>query len=122
MDHGAMVVVIGTLVLFVHTLMASQHVNGTNDYMLLELLSDESVVQKTTQIILSTTALFDNCLSFSVLHVSDELRWWVKPRSTTWFSHFLMTVYDGSQWIDHFRMSKETVFEICNKLRPYIQW
>jgi hypothetical protein len=48
--------------------------NGVDDYMLLELLSDESVVCKPMQVILSTAVLFDYRLSFSVLHVSDELR------------------------------------------------
>lgn len=32
-----------------------------------------------------------------------------------------MIVYDGPHWVDHFRISKETMFEICNKLQPYIE-
>jgi hypothetical protein len=116
-----MVVAIGTLVFFVQALMVGSHTNVADNYMLLKLITNDDVVQKTTQVIISIAALFDYRLSFSCLHVSDALWWWVKPRSTTWFSHFLMTVYDGPRWIDHFRMSKEIVFETCNKLRPYIE-
>lgn len=32
-----------------------------------------------------------------------------------------MTVYEPKRSIEHFRMSKDTVFDICNKVRPYIQ-
>jgi hypothetical protein len=92
MDSATMIVAFGMLVFFVEAMMAGLNVNGGDDYMLLELLSDDIVVQKTTQVIILTEALFDYRLSFSVWHVSDALLWWVKPRLTTWFSHFVMTV------------------------------
>jgi hypothetical protein len=38
-----------------------------------------------------------------------------------WFSDFLVTQYDRQRWIQHFRMSKESVFELCTALRPHIE-
>ena len=32
----------------------------------------------------------------------DKLGFWVKTRSTTWFSQFLMREYDDSRWIENF--------------------
>lgn len=37
---------------------------------------------------------------FSVL--DEDLGYWVKPRSTTWFSRFLLNQYDNEQWITMF--------------------
>jgi hypothetical protein len=71
--------------------------------------------------LISTTALFDSKLSSSLFHLSDELRWWMKPRSMAWFSDFLVRQYDRQRWIQHFRMSKESMFDLCSTLRPYIE-
>jgi hypothetical protein len=49
------------------------------------------------------------------------LRYWVKPRSTTWFSQFLMFLYDDSRWIEFFRMDKATIADMCYELRVHIE-
>jgi hypothetical protein len=51
---------------------------------------------------------------------NDKLRWYVKPRSLTWFVDFLMTEYDIWRWIELFRMSKESLLDMCAHLRPLI--
>jgi hypothetical protein len=58
---------------------------------------------------ISTAALFDYRLFAGLICFDDELRYWVKPRSTTWFSQFLMSLYEDSRWIEFFRMDKATV-------------
>lgn len=49
-----------------------------------------------------------------------DLGYWVLPRSTTWFSHFLLTEYDDCRWVENFRMSKASIFSIANMLAPLI--
>jgi len=51
----------------------------------------------------------------------DEISYWVKPRSTTWFSRFLLEQYDDSRWLSMFRMTKSIVFSLANLLAPIVQ-
>lgn len=47
---------------------------------------------------------------FTVLAgLEEDLGFWVKPRSTTWFATFLLHEYDDERWIQMFRMSKCSV-------------
>ena len=55
------------------------------------------------------------CLDYPL---TDELSYWVKPRSTTWFSHFLLEQYDNSRWLSMFRMTKDSVFSLAELLKP----
>ena len=45
----------------------------------------------------------------------------MKLRSTTWFSWFVIEEYDNDRWSSMFRMTKASVFELSNQLRPLIQ-
>jgi hypothetical protein len=45
----------------------------------------------------------------------------VKPRSTTWFSHFLLEQYDDQGWVQMFRMTKPAVSILADLLRPHIK-
>ena len=45
----------------------------------------------------------------------------MKPRSTTWFSWFVIEEYDDDQWSSLFRMTKASVLELSHQLRPFIQ-
>lgn len=47
---------------------------------------------------------FRLCTVFGSL--DDDLGFWVKPRSTTWFSRFLLEEYGDDRWIQPFRMTK----------------
>lgn len=51
----------------------------------------------------------------------DEMRYWVKPRSTTWFSRFLVEQYNNTRWISMFRMTKPAVFALSDLLRPHVE-
>jgi hypothetical protein len=44
----------------------------------------------------------------------EELGYWVKPRSTTWFSRFLLKEYGQDRWITMFRMTKPAVIALSD--------
>ena len=62
---------------------------------------------------------FRLCTSFNVF--DDDLGFWVKPHSTTWFSRFLLSEYDDTRWVQMFRLTKPTVFALADLLRPSIR-
>jgi hypothetical protein len=70
---------------------------------------------------ISTLALYDYRLCTGLICFEDNLRYWVKPRSTTWFSQFLMSIYDDSRWIEFFRMDKGSVADMCYRMRRQIE-
>jgi len=50
----------------------------------------------------------------------DDLGDWVNPKSTTWFSRFILTKFDENCWVENFRMTKATLFGIVKKLRSLL--
>jgi hypothetical protein len=62
---------------------------------------------------------FRLCNVFSLF--DQELGFWVKPRSTTWFSKFLFGHYDDDKWIQMFRMTKVVVFSLPDLLQPHVE-
>lgn len=50
-----------------------------------------------------------------------DLGWWVLPRSTTWFSRFVMYEFDDERWIKNFRMPKGVVLCFVAVLSPHVQ-
>jgi hypothetical protein len=70
--------------------------------------------QFNSQILLTSVPLHDYKMSCCLLGLGDELGHWVKPQSTTWFNHFLLTKYENNRCIEHFWMSKDTLMDICN--------
>ena len=70
---------------------------------------------------ISIAALYSFQLWNNLLLLDHELGYWVKPRSTTWFSRFVVEEYDDARWSSLFRMTKSSVFELSNQLRPLIQ-
>jgi hypothetical protein len=41
---------------------------------------------------------------------NKDLGDWVKVRSTTWYSQFHVTKYNDSNWMEHFKVSRDFVF------------
>jgi hypothetical protein len=69
-----------------------------------------------------TTAALHNFRMYNVFSFfNEDLGYWVKPRSTIWFSRFLLEQYSEDRWIQMFRMSKRAVFALTDLLRPHIQ-
>jgi hypothetical protein len=50
----------------------------------------------------------------------EDFGFWVKPRSTAWFSRFMVDQYDNEHWIQHSRMTKVVVFRLAAMLSPHI--
>jgi hypothetical protein len=68
----------------------------------------------------TSAALHHFCLCIVFSLFDQELGFWVKPRSTTWFSKFLLGHYDN-RWIQMFRMTKVAVFSLSDLLRPHVE-
>jgi hypothetical protein len=61
-----------------------------------------------------------NTIIASVLHdfrlahartiLDNELGLWVLPRSTAWFSQFLLHEYDDRRWVTNFRFTEGAIF------------
>ncbi|KAM4625587.1 uncharacterized protein ACJ7VT_003955 [Polymixia lowei] len=51
-------------------------------------------------------------------NVQIRTRPWTTTRSTDWWERVVMTEFQPSDWLDKFRMSQETFFFLCDKLRP----
>jgi hypothetical protein len=54
----------------------------------------------------SIVALYSFQLCNNLLLGDHELGYWVKPRSTTWFSRFVVEEYNDDRWSSLFRMTK----------------
>ncbi|KAF0044090.1 hypothetical protein F2P81_003248 [Scophthalmus maximus] len=51
-------------------------------------------------------------------NVRIRTRPWTTTQSTDWWERVVMTEFQPSDWLDKFRMSQETFFYLCDKLRP----
>ena len=48
-------------------------------------------------------------------------RFWTRPgRTGKWWQNFLDNVVILEEWIENFRLSKETFIELCDELRPFL--
>ncbi|XP_066552472.1 uncharacterized protein LOC136718596 [Amia ocellicauda] len=49
---------------------------------------------------------------------SSRTRAWTNIQSTDWWERVVMNEFQPRDWLEKFRMSKDTFFFICNKLKP----
>jgi hypothetical protein len=59
-------------------------------------------------------------LCSNLIYSGPDLGFWVKPRSTTWFSRFVLEEYDDERWTSLFRMTKASVLHLSTQLRSHI--
>ena len=78
-----------------------------------------SAVTQMQQII--SCILHDFQIGNAEMLLDEKLGFWVKPRSTAWFSIFLCTEYDDFRWIQNFRMTKKAMFQLAANLQPFIR-
>jgi hypothetical protein len=95
--------------------------SSTMDDHIVQELTVGSLSSHDVQLALSTAALHDHRLSCGLIYFDDDLRYWVKLRSTTWFSDFLISLYDDARWIEQFQMDKASIADLCYRLRPQIE-
>jgi hypothetical protein len=55
------------------------------------------------------------------LLLCQELGDWVKARSTTWYSQFLLTQYEDKSWIEHFQVNRTFVRQLPKRLKWKMQ-
>lgn len=67
------------------------------------------------------SVLHDFRLAHASTLLDTELGWWVLPRSTSWFSRFVLQEYDDNRWLENFRITKAAVFNLTNLLRPHVE-
>ncbi|XP_062977814.1 uncharacterized protein LOC134395583 [Elgaria multicarinata webbii] len=48
-------------------------------------------------------------------------RCWVFPKPEQWYDDFVLGVWDDERWIRNFRMTRATLFEIAEQLRPHLE-
>lgn len=51
-------------------------------------------------------------------NVRIRTRPWTTTASTDWWERVVMTEFQPPDWLDKFRMSRETFFYLCDRLRP----
>uniref|UniRef100_A0A665V5H6 Uncharacterized protein n=1 Tax=Echeneis naucrates TaxID=173247 RepID=A0A665V5H6_ECHNA len=51
-------------------------------------------------------------------NIQIRTRPWTTTPSSDWWERVVMTEFQPSDWLDKFRMSQETFFYLCDKLRP----
>jgi hypothetical protein len=123
MEDVEVALLVSLYVVLVQTLYALQPQFAVEDDILLEstLSGGTSLDSQYSRFAMSTTALYDYRISAGLICFEDDLRFWVKPHCTLWFSQFLMSLYDDSRWIEIFRMDKGTVAEMRYRLRAPIE-
>ena len=67
------------------------------------------------------TVFFVLLLCLSVLMQTVERSIWMKTRSSDWWEIIVMEEFTESDWLENFRMGRDTFIYVCNQLRPYIK-
>jgi hypothetical protein len=70
----------------------------------------------------SAVVALHHVMMLSVFTIAGEdLGFWTRPRSTTWFSRFVVSEFEDDRWVQCFRMTKMAVFSLAEMLRSKIQ-
>jgi hypothetical protein len=85
------------------------------------LSSDDVKVSASLQFLYVSLSLHNRKMVYNAKYLTAELGHGVKPRSTTWFSIFLLIEYDNDWWLQKFHMTRGTLFDIAIQLRLLIQ-
>lgn len=68
-----------------------------------------------------SAALHDFRVTHSRVLIGDELGYWVRPRSTAWFSQFLLHEYEDDRWVELFRFNKASISHLARVLAPHCE-
>ena len=53
--------------------------------------------------------------------VRQKRRFWVRPgRTDAWWLNFVKNVVIAEEWIENFRMSRDSFYQLCDELRPFL--
>ena len=96
--------------------------NATDKFILILLDDDAQDVCHFLQLWYNTITLHQiRQFSLALMVLSDELKWRIKPQSNIWFNDSLLIEYDNHRWIKCFQMSKQAIYNICDRLQPLIE-
>lgn len=102
-------------------LLAVNHDDAEDEYMMdVRLMREYAHLPPAEANSNAVAALHSFRLWTSLQFLGDNLGFWVKPRSTTWFSRFVLEEYDDDRWVQLFRMTKTLVFSLADILKPLI--
>jgi hypothetical protein len=57
----------------------------------------------------------------AVLRMSSNRTLWMKIRSNDWSENIVMKHFQEDEWLENFRMTKETFFWLCNQLEAKLK-
>jgi hypothetical protein len=83
------------------------------------VLSVHDALVKTTVVV--SLALHDFRLVHARVLLDEELGFWVLPRSTAWFSQFLLHEYEDKRWVELFRFNKAAIFNLARVLSRHCE-
>ena len=48
-------------------------------------------------------------------------RFWIRPgRTSAWWLNFVRNIVIAEEWIENFRMSRDSFYQLCDELRPFL--
>lgn len=86
--------------------------NSIQNVILPNLLMLPFILERTTLPFdtLSQATLNHFRLWSSNFYLDEDLGFWIKSHSTTWFFQFLLYEYDDRQWVEMFSFTKRVIF------------
>ncbi|KAJ7317091.1 hypothetical protein JRQ81_003253, partial [Phrynocephalus forsythii] len=87
------------------------------------LMFGEDTDEDTSELIASANAaaqaVFWAIAEWRVTSPRQKL-WWCYPGRSRWFHDSVLQFWDDRQWIENFRMTRQTLFEVADSLQPYL--
>lgn len=80
---------------------------------------DDGPTVDTTALLNTTIQNFQFCTTMNIF--DEEIMYWIRLRSTTWFFRFLVDQYNNSRWLSMFKMTKGSVFCLAKIIKPHIE-
>jgi hypothetical protein len=111
-----LVLVIGAYTGAIQVVLATRPSYEEDDMLLLDLIDSSAVTQAFMHLIVPSVMLHIHRIPLCVRGIPEALIFWVKPRSTAWFFEFIMYEYTDDRWLEHFIVTKYTVFGLCRRL------
>ena len=75
-----------------------------------------------SRLLSTTTSTFTRVKRLRCRRESKERRFWTRPgRTSAWWNNFADQVVISEEWKENFRMSRDSLYNLAEELRPYIQ-
>ena len=75
-----------------------------------------------SRLLSTTTSTFTRVKRLRCRRESKERRFWTRPGCTSaWWNNFADQVVIPEEWKENFRMSRDSLYNLAEELRPYIR-